>query len=236
MENNNIEFKSSYTVIFGLNYFNQGVFGSIFTMVIPIYLLTTYGSINQVALAFMLSIVLIPTTIKIIYGILTDTTGIRKMGRRKPWIIFPASIGGIIWIIASFMIPSSFNAAVSLFTITGLIISFGIYISDTALDGFILDICPKDQLGRTQGFCWGLRTIGVIIGGPILLFLLIFIPMQSVFIGVGLLLIFFSTLTIKIPHIKAPKKVEIMSNLKLIFKKAENWKFSSLYFNKNGTC
>ena len=230
MENNEIEYKNSYTGIFALNYFNQGVYGSIFTMVIPIYLLTTYGSIDQAALAFMLSIILIPTTIKIIYGILTDKVGIKNLGRRKPWIILPASFGGIIWIIVSFMIPSTFNAAVALFTIAGVIISFGIYISDTALDGFILDICPQNQLGRTQGFCWGLRTIGVIFGGPILLLFLIFIPMQVIFIILGLFMIFFSSLTLKIPHIKTPKKVEIRSNLKSIFKKSENWKLFGYSF------
>ncbi|TFG22366.1 MAG: hypothetical protein EU532_14450, partial [Promethearchaeota archaeon] len=117
MENKEIEYKKSYTGIFSLNYFTQGVFNSIFSMVIPIYLLTTYGSINQAALAFMLSIVLIPTAIKILYGILTDKIGMKKLGRRKPWIIFPASFAGLIWIMLAFMIPSTFDAAVRLFII-----------------------------------------------------------------------------------------------------------------------
>ena len=102
MENNGFEYKKSYTGIFGLNYFTQGIYTSIFTMVIPVYLLITYGSINIAALAFMLSIILIPTTIKIVYGIITDKVGIRNLGRRKPWIVFPVSVGGIVWIIITF--------------------------------------------------------------------------------------------------------------------------------------
>ena len=224
MEKNEFEFKKLYPAIFSLNYFTQGLNTSIFAMVIPIYLLTTYGSINQAALAFMLSIILIPATIKIIYGILGDKIGTKKLGRRKPWIISSATFGGIVWIIVSFIKPPTFNAAISFFTIAGIIIMFGMFISDTALDGFILDICPKEQLGRTQGFCWGLRAIGIIIGGPIILLFLVFLPIEFIFISVGLMMIVFSILTLKVKHIERPKEIPVGTILKSIFKKSENWK------------
>ena len=224
MEKNEFEYKNSYTGIFSLNYFTQGIYTSIFTIVIPVYLLTTYGEINQAALAFMLSIILFPATIKIIYGILTDKTKTRKLGRRKPWIIIPDGIAGIVWIIIAFMIPATFDAAISLFTITGIIVSFGIYISDTALDGFILDICPKNQLGRTQGFCWGLRAIGIIVGGPIILLFLIIVPIQAIFISLGIMMLLFPAFTLLIKDIEVPKIEGVGKALKIIFKKTENWK------------
>lgn len=231
MEKTEFEYKNSYTGIFGLNYFTQGVYTSIFTMVIPVYLLITYGSINSAALAFMLSIILIPTTIKIIYGIITDKVEIRNLGRRKPWIVFPISIGGIVWIIITFMIPSTSNAAIRLFTIAGIIVSFCIYFSDTALDGFILDICPKSELGRTQGFCWGLRAAGIIFGGPVILLFLVFLPIEIIFISFGIIMIVFSILTLFIKDIKAFDVINIGTTIKEIFKKSENWKlfFYSLF-------
>ena len=212
MESNEFEYKNSYTGIFGLNYFAQGVFTSVFAMVIPIYLLFTFRTINSAALAFMLSIVYVPTTLKIIYGLLTDKVGIKKLGRRKPWIILAASIGGIIWISIAFMIPSSFNAAITLFTMVGFISSLCTYISDTALDGFLLDICPKSELGRTQGFCWGLRAMGIIVGGPIILLFLVFLPIEIIFIALGVMMIVFSGLTLFIKDIGVPKKLDVFVN------------------------
>ncbi len=224
MENKNFEYKNSYTSIFSLNYFAQGIYTSIFTMVLPVYILTTYGTINSAALAFMLSIIFIPAAIKIFYGIATDKTPVGKMGRRKPWIISSSVLTGLVWIIVSFLIPSTADAAIRLFTIAGLIISFGVYISDTALDGFILDICPKNQLGRTQGFCWGLRAIGIIFGGPIILLFLIFLPLQVILITLGVIMIIFPLLTLKIEDIETPKAEGLGKTLKLIFKDTENWK------------
>jgi MFS family permease len=224
MENNDFEYKNSYTAIFSLNYFTQGIYTSIFTMVLPVYILTTYGTINSAALAFMLSIILFPAAIKIFYGIATDKTTIGKLGRRKPWIISASVLTGLIWIIISFMIPSTADAAIRLFTIAGIIISFGIYISDTALDGFILDICPKSQLGRTQGFCWGLRAIGIITGGPIILLFLLFLPLQFILIVLGILMIIFPMLTLKIEDIETPNPEGLGRTLKTIFKDSENWK------------
>ncbi|MBD3254240.1 MAG: MFS transporter [Candidatus Lokiarchaeota archaeon] len=230
MTEDNFKYKNTYTGIFGLNYFTQGINTSIFTMVIPIYLLTTYGVIESAALAFMLSIVMIPATIKIIYGILTDKVGSKKFGRRKPWIIFPASFGGIVWLIVSFITQTSFSMAVSLFTIAGIIVFFGMFTADTALDGFILDICPKEKLGSTQGFCWGLRAIGIIIGGPVILLFLIFLPLQIILIGLGISMILFSLMTLLIQHIDIDKEINVVQNLKAIFKKGENWKVFAYSF------
>ncbi len=224
MENSEIEYKNLYTGIFSLNYFTQGVNFSMFISVVPIYILMTYGTIDTAAIAFMVSIILIPATIKLIYGLVSDKISFKKLGRRKPWIILPASLSGIVWLIIPFLLPSTSAGALRLFTISGLLISFGMFMSDTATDGFILDICPKEQLGRTQGFCWSLRAIGIITGGPIILLTLLFLPIEFLFICLGIIIIFSSMLTFFVPDIKHPKDVDVITNLKLIFKRRENWK------------
>ncbi|MFX0071321.1 MAG: MFS transporter [Candidatus Hermodarchaeota archaeon] len=230
MTNNHYEYKSIYTGIFGVNYFTQGVYTSIFSMVIPVYLLTKYGSVNSAALAFMLSIILLPTAFKIIYGIISDSVSVNKLGRRKPWIIIPSIIGGLIWIIVSFIIPTTANAAISLFIITGIIISTCIYFSDTALDGFLLDICPKSELGRTQGFCWGLRAFGIIFGGPVILIFLVFIPIEFIFIGFGVIMLSFSLLSLLIKDIDTIMIPKIKTTFKDILKKKEHWKLFGFSF------
>ncbi|TFG01638.1 MAG: MFS transporter [Promethearchaeota archaeon] len=230
MTHEEYEYKSIYTSIFGVNYFTQGVYTSIFSMVIPVFLLSKFGSVNSAALAFMLSIILLPTAIKIIYGLITDTVKIKNLGRRKPWIIFPSIVGGMIWIYIAFIIPSTANAAINLFIVSGLIISTCIYFSDTALDGFLLDICPKSELGRTQGFCWGLRAFGIIFGGPIILIFLVFLPIEIIFIGFGLLMIIFSSLSLYIKDIGIIQMPKIKATFKDIFKKKEHWKLFGFSF------
>ena len=235
MEKIEFQYKNSYTGIFSLNYFIQGLNTSMFVTVVPIYILSTFGTINQAAIAFMLSILLIPATIKLLYGILTDKFAFKKFGRRKPWIIFSSSFSGIIWFIIPFIMPSTSAGAITLFTISGFFISIGMFMSDTATDGFILDSCPKEKLGRVQGFCWGLRAIGIIAGGPAILLILVYLPIELLFTTLGILMIIFSLFTLLIPIAQHDKEIAIIPNLKLIFKRAENWKvFSFSFFSSIG--
>ena len=235
MEKIDYQYKKSYTGIFSLNYLIQGLNTSMFVTVVPIYILSTFGSIDQAAIAFMLSIILIPATIKLIYGILTDKFALKKFGRRKPWIIFSSTFSGLIWFIIPFIMPSTSSSAITLFTISGFFISIGMFMSDTATDGFILDSCPKEKLGSVQGFCWGLRAIGIIAGGPAILLILVILPIELLFTALGILMIVFSLFTLLVPNIEHDKEVAIIQNLKLIFKRAENWKvFTFSFFSSIG--
>ncbi len=230
MSKNSNEFKSAYVGIFASNYFTQGINQSIFAIVIPIYLLSLLGSVDPAALAFMLTIVLVPFIFKLFYGILSDKVKIKKLGRRKPWIILPVSFSGILWIIIPSLIMSNPSSAMSTFTYFGLIISLGVAMTDTAMDGFILDICPKEQLGRTQGICWGFRSLGTIIGGPIILLFLVLIPIELIFSIVGILMIGFSFLTLLIKEVEDTRSINVLSNMKSIFKRGENWKVFTYSF------
>ncbi len=102
MEETNTELKNSYLGIFSLNYFTQGINQSMFATIIPIYLLQLIGTVNAAEIASIMSIILLPFGVKFIYGILSDKIGFRKYGRRKPWIIVPSIVAGLIWILVSF--------------------------------------------------------------------------------------------------------------------------------------
>ncbi|TKJ24849.1 MAG: hypothetical protein CEE42_09415 [Promethearchaeota archaeon Loki_b31] len=99
------EYKLIYTGIFSSLYFTQGVTQSIFTVIVPVYLLKKLGTIDTAALSFMFSIILTPFILKLIYGLLSDRFGSKKLGRRKPWILGSTSFTGIMWIILSLLIP-----------------------------------------------------------------------------------------------------------------------------------
>ena len=226
MENSSIDYKFKYTGIFSLNYFIQGINQSMFTAVIPIYLFTI-GTVDLVALSFMLSFVFIPFILKLIYGILGDKIRSRKFGRRKPWIVGAASFSGLMWIIITIiLLTTSINpdSAMSIFTYVGFFVVLGVAMADTAMDGFIIDICPKELLGRTTGMVWACRSVGIIVGGPLILLLLGVIHIFFVFIFLGVLTIIFSTLTLTIKHKPIEEDISLVANLKVMFKKRENWK------------
>ena len=83
-----IEYKKSYTGLFSINYLFQGFNHSMFTVIIPIYILSVVTKTGQQLtasdVAFIASIIMIPSAIKLIYGILSDKFGLKKLGRRKP--------------------------------------------------------------------------------------------------------------------------------------------------------
>ncbi|NVM38240.1 MAG: MFS transporter, partial [Candidatus Lokiarchaeota archaeon] len=169
MEKSAVELKKPYIGIFSLNYFTQGITQSFFTTIIPIYLLQLITTLDAGEISSVMSMILLPFGVKFIYGILSDKFGLKKMGRRKPWIIFPSIISGLIWILVPFVLTP--DNAMLMITLLGIMIVIGVAMGDTAIDGLILDLYPKERLGRVQGICWGFRSVGIIAGGPLVVML-----------------------------------------------------------------
>ncbi len=226
MEIRDVELKRSYIGIFSLNYFVQGINQSMFTTIIPIFLfyLLSPAPVDAGQIASMMSIILLPFGVKFIYGILSDKIGFKNLGRRKPWIIGASFLSGLIWIIFPFILTP--NNAMSLVTILGILIVIGVAMADTAIDGLILDLYPKERLGRVQGICWGFRSVGIISGGPLLIVLIIMTggTTEMIFIGLGIAMMAFSFTTLIIKERVKTIEVNAIENLKIIFGKRKNWK------------
>ena len=218
----NSNFKSIYTAIFSINYFFQGIAQSLYAVIVPIFLFDYVGSIDGPALSLMFTIVLTPFAIKFLYGMLSDKLSFKKLGRRKPWVIGPISLSAFIWIIIQLFISP--NNALFLFIIAGVILFLGIAMADTAIDGLILDLCPKERLGRVQGICWSFRSVGTIAGGPLIVAILLFTNIQNIFILYGIILVLSSFLILLVKETKIVEKVNIKKNIKQIFGKGKNWK------------
>ena len=224
MEEAKTELKRSNIAVFSLNYFVQGINQSMFTTIIPIYLLQLMGSVNAGEIASIMSLVLLPFGVKFIYGILSDKIGLKKLGRRKPWIIGPSIVSGLIWILLTFLLTP--DNAMMLIIILGVLIAIGVAMADTAIDGLILDLYPKERLGRVQGICWSFRSIGIIAGGPILVIFILLSGgiIEYIFIGLGFAMMVFSFLTLIIKETVKKIEVNVVENLKIIFGKRKNWK------------
>ena len=220
-----VEFKNYYTAIFSTNYLFQGIDQSLFAVIIPIYLIQFIGVLDAAALAFLGSIIGLPWVFKVIFGVIGDKVGSKKVGRRRPWIIAMVSFAGLMWMILG--IPGLFTKdnAITVFTVMGLLIFFGVAFGDTIIDGLVLDICPKEKLARVSGFNWGLRTVGAIAGGPALAILVIGgLSVPTLFTIVGILTILSSLLTILIKEPKEYPEVHVGLHLKGMFNNARDWK------------
>ncbi len=223
-----IEYKSWYLGIFSLNYLFQGVTVGVFSVIVPIYILIMLASAGVVItasdIAMIASIILLPWAIKLFFGMLADRYGTKKFGRRRPWIIIPIIMAGLLWIIIPLFITA--QNAIVLFLIFGLLINTGVAFSDTATDGLILDIVPKEKLGSVQGTCWGFRSVGQIAGGPVLAYLVVSIgtSVETIFIACGVLMIIVSFTTIVIKEPLDYPEVHIKEHFKKMVNNGKDWK------------
>ena len=227
-EQQDIEYKSSYTWIFSINYFNQGLVSSILAVIIPIYILLMISeggaTVTPSDVAYIASIITIPWAVKLFFGIFADKYGLKKFGRRRPWVLGALLISAIGWLMLPVMITPA-NVLV-IVTILGFIINCGTAFSDTVLDGYIIDICPKERLGRVQGFVWGLRSIGTIAGGPVLALLIVlgYLSVNAVFIGEAILTVFFAISILLVSEKKDYPKVMLKEHFKGMFNTGRDWK------------
>jgi len=225
-EREQVEFKSYYIAIFNVNYLFQGINQSLFAVIIPIYLIQFIGVLDASQLAFMGSIIGLPWIFKIFYGILGDKFGLKKIGRRRPWIIGMISFSGLLWIILGLNNMITAENAISVFTIMGILIFLGVAFADTIIDGLMLDITPKEKLGRVSGFNWGLRSVGAIAGGPLFALLVVAgaLNVPTLFILIGILTILCSFLTVFIKEPKLYLEAKIGKHLKEMFNNKRDWK------------
>lgn len=226
------KFRGTYTGIFSITYFIQGISQSLITTVVPIYLIIQLGAVEATDIGTLGTVVLIPFAVKFLYGMLSDKYALKDLGRRKPWIIGSSLLAGIMWVVIP-LIVTEMNALL-IFNLCGAIIGLGMAISDTAIDGMILDNCPKEQLGRVQGICWGFRSVGMILGGPLVvaIYALIGINIEFIFLFYGIAVILTCFLVLLVKEIKLVHEIKILDNLKMVFGKKKNWTvFSFALFN-----
>ncbi len=227
-EQEEIEYKSSYTWVFSINYFNQGLVTSILSVIIPIYILMMIAeggtSITPSDVAYIASIITIPWAVKLFFGIVADKYGLKTLGRRRPWVLGALLISSVGWIMLPVMI-TPVNVLLMV-TLLGFVINCGTAFSDTVLDGFIIDICPKERLGRVQGFVWGLRSIGTIAGGPVLALFIVLghLSVNAIFIGEAILTVFFAISILVVNEKKDYPKVMLKEHFKGMFNTGRDWK------------
>lgn len=224
--NSEVSYSKKYTYIFVFFYLCEGFSQGIPFLFFPQYLAHTLGGSYDIAIwLVILSIGSLPWTIKMIVGIFNDRWGSKKYGQRFPWILSFGVFGGVWWIAMAFYLPV--NEIYLWLTIYYFMTQLGMAFADTALDGLILDVTPKEKLARVQGYTWTMMFLGYGAGGMLLA--LVFLALNIVpvlFIVTGVLVILSSILTylVKEPPLEKMSSKEFGLDLLTIVTKKRNWK------------
>jgi MFS family permease len=216
------------SIIFSLFYLVQGLHNGIWGIVLAFYLIINIRQLDEALLFLITAVTAIPWSLKFFIGMINDKYQIsEKFGRRFPFICIFGTFAGIWWMIMSFYLPLEKSIIYLLLMIYGLFINIGLAIADTAIDGLILDVTPKDTLGHVQGWTFGMLIFGQMAGGYILGigFIILSLPFPLLFMIEGILMIIvcFTPYFIE-EELISSEKVYVWKKVKEIFSKKENWK------------
>ncbi len=221
-----VAFKRYYTFIFSFFYVIQGFVQGL-SQVYAIYILDVFGDYDIALVLFIYSVSTLPWTVKFVIGFFNDKWGSKKYGRRFPFIMSFGIFGGIFCILMALFIPSEEAVIYTYFLIFTIFINIGMSFADTALDGLILDVTPKERLGKMQGWTWSMLLLGSGIGlGVVLIWGQFqrpkdFFPLM--FIIVGIMLWLACTLTFMVEEPPLKENIQLGLEVKKIFNKPRNY-------------
>ncbi|MBA7637860.1 hypothetical protein ES703_45509 [subsurface metagenome] len=154
------------SIIFSSFYLVQGLHNGIWGTVLAFYLIINIRRFDEALLFLITALTILPWSLKFFIGMINDKYQIsEKYGRRFPFICIFGTFGGIWWIIMGFYLPLEISMIYLLLMVYGLFINIGLAIADTAIDGLILDVTPKENLGHVQGWTFGMLIFGHMAGG-----------------------------------------------------------------------
>ncbi|MDC3322953.1 MFS transporter [Gammaproteobacteria bacterium] len=135
-------------------YLSQGLSGGTL-FALTTYLVSIGASVSDISL--LLSITMIPWTLKVFMGPVIDSFTLNRFGRRRFWIL----ISQIAMMLA--LVPLIFIEVKSVnFTLIALLTLHNSFvaISDISIDALAADSLREDQLANANGFMWGSKTLG----------------------------------------------------------------------------
>jgi MFS family permease len=225
--------KKRHSKIFAFYYLVEGFSQGIPMLVFPPYLLQLLGNqFDIVQWLIVASIGTIPWAIKMIIGIANDKWGSKKYGNRFPWIISFGIFGAIWWFIMAVYLPITESIYI-LLAFYYFMIAIGTAFSDTALDGLILDVTPKENLGKIQGYTWMCLLLGMGAGGMLLglIFLALnMVPILFALTGVLMIVACFLTKLVKEPPFEKISERNLGRDVLSIFIRKKNWKVMGFTF------
>ena len=135
-------------------YLSQGLSAG-FLLALTTYLATKGASLVEISL--LLSITMLPWTLKIFFGPILDSLTIKRFGRRRFWIISSQIIMILVLLPLIFIeVTAVSTLLIAIFTVHNLFVA----LSDIATDALAADSLKESDLAKANGYMWGSKIIG----------------------------------------------------------------------------
>ena len=135
-------------------YLSQGLSAG-FLLALTTYLATKGASLVEISL--LLSITMLPWTLKIFFGPILDSLTIKRFGRRRFWIISSQIIMILVLLPLIFIeVTAVSTLLIAIFTVHNLFVA----VSDIATDALAADSLKESDLAKANGYMWGSKIIG----------------------------------------------------------------------------
>lgn len=140
-----------------LLYFAQGLPFGLFDFALPAWL--AQNGASAASIGSVQAMVILPWTFKLAYGLLMDRYAFLAMGRRRPWIII-----GQFGLAVGFLALAYVNPGVhqiGLIAAFAFVLGLSSAVQDVAVDGLAVDILPRSEIERVNGYMFGAQAIGI---------------------------------------------------------------------------
>ncbi|HIA97862.1 MAG TPA: MFS transporter, partial [Marine Group III euryarchaeote] len=118
---------------------------------------------SAAAIGNMLFWVYLPWVFKFLWGPFVDNYHYLPMGRRRPWIL-SAQSGMVATVVIIALVPG-IESKVTLLTVLLFFHNCFASLQDVAVDGLAVDILSPEEFGKINGFMFGAKRLGTMIGG-----------------------------------------------------------------------
>lgn len=118
---------------------------------------------SAAAIGNMLFWVYLPWVFKFLWGPFVDNYHYLPMGRRRPWIL-GAQTGMVLTVFIIVFVPD-IETKVTLLTFLLFFHNMFASLQDVAVDGLAVDILSPEEFGKINGFMFGAKRFGTMIGG-----------------------------------------------------------------------
>ncbi len=118
---------------------------------------------SAAAIGNMLFWVYLPWVFKFLWGPFVDNYHYLPMGRRRPWIL-SAQAGMVVTVVIIALVPG-IDTKVTLLTALLFFHNCFASLQDVAVDGLAVDILSPEEFGKINGFMFGAKRFGTMVGG-----------------------------------------------------------------------
>ncbi|MDJ0597390.1 MAG: folate/biopterin family MFS transporter [Crocosphaera sp.] len=139
-------------------YFVQGILG-LARLAVSFFLKDDLG-LTPAQMGALMGIAAVPWVIKPLFGFISDGLPIFSY-RRRPYLVISGLLGSLSWILLATAVTNAWLA-----TVTLLLTSISVAISDVIVDSLVVERARKESLGQAgslQSLTWGMSAFGGLI-------------------------------------------------------------------------